>query len=90
VFSADGKRLDIVFDRQWKTELGTTDHIGAAILSSTARTLVIRYDNETRKKQDGRPVEWELSMAAPGVYRWRETEWEPDKVNTVVGIRCAP
>jgi hypothetical protein len=90
VFAADGKRLDIVFDRQWKSELGTKDHIGATILSSTANTLVIRYDGETRKKHDGRPVEWELSIAAPGVYRWRETEWEPGKVNTVVGIRCAP
>ena len=89
VFSPDGKRLQLVFDRPWKTELGLLTQVGATIVFSTERTLVIRYDGETRLKRNGQPVEWELSMAAPGVYRWRETEWKPSEVNTVVGIRCA-
>lgn len=87
--SSDGKRLKMRFDRRWKTELGETDHVGAAIISATARTLVIQYDNETRRKLSGKPVEWELAIVAPGVYRWRETEWKQGEVNTVVGIRCS-
>jgi hypothetical protein len=86
----DGKRLEMRFDRKWKTELGETDHFGATIVSATTRTLVIRYDGETRLKRSGKPVEWELAVVAPGVYRWRETEWRPGEVNTVVGIRCSP
>lgn len=88
IFSEDGKRLKFVFDRPWKTELGLSTEFQATIISSTQHTLTIRYDNESRKKRTGQPVEWELSMAAPGVYRWRETEWKPDEVNTVVGIQC--
>ena len=82
------KRLEMRFDRMWKTELGERDRFGARILSATARSLVIQYDGETRKKRSGEPVEWELSIVAPGVYRWRETEWRAGEVNTVVGIRC--
>lgn len=89
VFSPDGKRLQFVFDRPWQTELGLLTQTGATIISSTERTLVIRYDGETRRSGSGQPVEWELSIAAPGVYRWRETGWKPNEVNTVVGIRCA-
>ena len=88
VFSEDGKRLTFVFDRPWKTELGLATEFQATIISSTQRSLIIRYDNETRKKRTGESVEWELTMAAPGVYRWRETEWKPSEVNTVVGVRC--
>jgi hypothetical protein len=65
------------------------EKFSATILSSTQRTLVIRYDGERRLKRNGEPIEWELSIAAPGVYRWRETGWEPARVNTVVGIRCS-
>jgi len=59
----DGKRLEMRFDRKWKTELGETDHFGATIVSATTRTLVIRYDGETRLKRSGKPVEWELAIA---------------------------
>lgn len=82
------KRLEMKFDRKWKTELGETDHFGARIVAATSRTLIVRYDNEKRLKRSGVPVEWELAVVAPGVYRWRETEWKPGEVNTVVGIRC--
>ena len=88
VFSEDGKHLKFVLDRPWQTELGLATEVQATIVSSTRRTLTIRYDNESRKKRTGQPVEWELSIAAPGVYRWRETEWKPNEVNTVVGVRC--
>jgi len=90
--TADKKRLEIHLDRKIKTDLGgdETDQIGATVISAAQRTIVIRYDGETRKKKSGQPVEWELAIVAPGVYRWRETEWRPGTVNTVVGIRCSP
>lgn len=89
VFSEDGKHLQFIFDRPWKTTLGMVKEMSATIVSSTENTLVIRYDTETRMKRPGQPVEWQLSMAAPGVYRWRETGWKAGQVNNVVGIRCA-
>jgi hypothetical protein len=88
-FSNDGKRLRLRFDRKWKTELGESEGFEATVLASTERTLVVRYDGESRKKRNGQAVEWELSIVAPGVYRWRETEWPAGKVNTVVGIKCS-
>lgn len=88
-FSADGKRLYLRFDRKWQTELGETDHTEATVLSSTERTLVIQYDGESRYRPDGKLQEWELSIVAPGVYRWRETSWPAGDVNTVVGVRCS-
>jgi hypothetical protein len=83
------KRLEMQFDRMWKMELGEKDRTSARIVTSTARTLVIQYENETRRKRNGQLVEWELAVVSPGVYRWRETEWPVGAVNTVVGIRCA-
>lgn len=85
----DGKRLNMRFDRKWKTELGETEQAGATIISATSHTLTIRYDGETRLKRSGQPVEWELVIVAPGVYRWRETDWALGEVNSVVGIRCS-
>jgi len=87
--SADGKRLSLKFDRRWQTELGEMDHVEATVLSSTERTLVIQYDGESRSRPDGKLQEWELSIVAPGVYRWRETSWPTGNVNPVVGIRCS-
>lgn len=85
-----GKKLNILLDRMWKLDNGeNTDRYSAAIISATDRTLVIRYDNETRTRQDGSLVEWELSMVAPNIYRWRETGWGEDEVNSVVGIKCS-
>ena len=88
-FAADGKRLEIVFDRPWLTAQGMAKGTGAEILGATARTLTIRYDSETRGSPGSPPTAWELSMAAPGVYRWRPTDWDPRDVNEVVGIRCS-
>lgn len=87
--SPDGKRLNMRLDRRWKTELGETDRMGANIISATSRSIIIQYDGETRLKRTGKPQEWELTIVAPGIYRWRETEWDPGEVNTVVGIRCS-
>lgn len=87
--SGDGKRLSLKFDRKWQTELGEMDHVDATVLSSTERTLVIQYDGESRSRPDGKLQEWELSIVAPGVYRWHETSWQAGNVNPVVGIRCS-
>jgi len=84
------KKLNVLLDRMWKLDNGeTTDRYSATIISATDRTLVIRYDNETRARQDGSLVEWELSMVAPDIYRWRETGWSEDEVNSVVGVKCS-
>jgi hypothetical protein len=84
------KKLNILLDRMWKLDNGeTTDRYSATIISATDRTLIIRYDNETRVRKDGSLVEWELSMVAPGIYRWRETGWGEEEVNTVVGVKCS-
>jgi hypothetical protein len=87
--SAERKRLTLVFDRRSVTALGETDRVSADILSATPRSLVIRYDNEQRLTRLRKPLEWELTIVAPGVYRWRATDWEPNEVNTVVGVRCS-
>jgi hypothetical protein len=88
--SLDGKHLDITYDRRWKTELGEKTGSRATVLSASTTTLVIQYEEETRLKRSGWPQEWELAVVAPGVYRWRETDWEPGRANIVVGIRCSP
>jgi len=84
-----GSRLEMRMDRTMDTALGAIDRLEATILKATSRTLVIQYDGETRRKSNGQPMEWELAIVAPGVYRWRETDWPPGEVNVVVGIRCS-
>jgi hypothetical protein len=88
-FDPDGKRVTLLFDRKWDTEIGESDKFGAIVLSSTERTLVIQYDNESRKDDAGKLIQWELVIVAPGVYRWRATAWPPGAVNVVVGVRCS-
>ncbi|TXH07207.1 MAG: hypothetical protein E6R09_00515 [Rhodocyclaceae bacterium] len=83
------QRLDILLDRLQKLgDREAADRYSAQILSATANTLIIRYDNEQRVTMAGKPVEWELSVVAPGIYRWRATDWQRHEVNSVVGIRC--
>jgi hypothetical protein len=60
------------------------------VVAETERSLTLRYDNETRQDAHGKLVEWQLIIVAPGVYRWRQTDWPEGKVNGVVGIRCSP
>jgi hypothetical protein len=88
--SEDKKQLTIVFDRKRKTGLRKKDHSKAIIIAATAHSLTIQYEDEKRKKKSGQPENWELIVVAPGVYRWRETDWPADQVNIVVGIRCSP
>lgn len=89
-FSADRKRLSIQFDRDIDSgAAGKISHMDATILSATARTITFRYDGEQRMNSLGKPVEWQLAMVAPGVYRWRATDWRVGEVNTVVGIQCS-
>jgi hypothetical protein len=80
--------LHFRFDRS-VTALGETDRVSADILSATPRSLVIRYDNEKRLSRLRKPLEWELTVVAPGLYRWRATDWQEGEVNTVVGVRCS-
>ena len=88
--SDDHARLAIFNDRIWKSNLGETNRFAATVVAETERSLTLRYDNETRQDAQGKPVEWQLIIVAPGVYRWRQTDWPEGKVNGVVGIRCSP
>lgn len=89
-FSSDRKRLAIKFDREIDSgTAGKISQIDATILSATARTITLRYDGEQRMNSLGQPIEWQLAMVAPGVYRWRATDWRVGVVNTVVGIQCS-
>ena len=88
--SDDHVRLAIFNDRIWKSNLGETNRFAATVVAETERSLTLRYDNETRQDAQGKPVEWQLIIVAPGVYRWRQTDWPEGKVNGVVGIRCSP
>lgn len=88
-FDLDRRRLEFRLDRLQKLgDREAADRYSAQILSATPNTLIIRYDNEQRTTMAGRPLEWELSVVAPGVYRWRATDWPRHEVNAVVGIRC--
>ena len=88
--SDDHQRLAIFSDRTWKSKLGETNRFAATVVAETERSLTIRYDNENRLDDQGKPVEWQLIVVAPGVYRWRQADWPEGKVNGVVGIRCSP
>lgn len=90
-FDIPRQRLEFRLDRLRKLgDREAADRYSAQILSATANALTIRYDNEQRITHAGRPVEWELTVVAPGIYRWRATDWAQHEVNTVVGIRCQP
>ena len=83
------QRLEIRLDRLQKLgDREAADRYSAQILSATPNSLTIRYDNEQRVTLTGKAVEWELTVVAPGIYRWRATDWGRHEVNPVVGIRC--
>ena len=88
--SDDHARLAIFNDRMRSSKLGEANHFAATVVAETERSLTIRYDNENRLDDQGKPVEWQLIVVAPGVYRWRQADWPEGKVNGVVGIRCSP
>jgi len=88
-FAPDGRRVTVKLNRIHPTEIGDKDEIAATIIESTETTLTIAYDNETRRREDGSLVQWQLAVVSPGVYRWRETSWQPQAVNVVVGIKCS-
>lgn len=87
--SDDRQKLVIFNDRTWVSKLGETNRFSATVLAETDRSLTLRYDAENRRTADGKLVEWQLIFVAPGVFRWRETDWPEGKVNGVVGIRCS-
>ena len=88
--SDDHARLAIFNDRMRKSQLGEGNHFAATVVAETERSLTLRYDNDRRRDAQGQPVEWQLIIVAPGVYRWRQADWPEGKVNGVVGIRCSP
>lgn len=83
------QRIEFRLDRLRKLgDREAADRYSAQILSATPNSLIIRYDNEQRVTMSGKTVEWELTVVAPGIYRWRATDWARHEVNAVVGIRC--
>lgn len=89
-FAPDGKKLTVRLNRIHSTEIGDRDEIAASIIESSEHSLTIAYDGESRLHPDGTPLQWQLVVVAPGVYRWRETTWPAEGVNVVVGVRCTP
>jgi hypothetical protein len=89
-FSSDSKALTVTFSKPIETDIGKVSSVRAKVVASTSRSLTIVYDGEKRLRSDGTPAQWELSVVAAGVYRWRETSWKDDEVNVVVGVRCSP
>lgn len=87
-FAPDGKRLTIRLSRLHPTEIGDREEVGASIVESTDRSLTISYEAESRLRTDGTPLQWQLVVVAPGVYRWRETSWPIHNVNVMVGVKC--
>lgn len=81
--------MTVKLNRIHPTEIGDKDEVAATIIESTETTLTIAYDGETRRRDDGGLVQWQLAVVAPGAYRWRETSWSPQGVNVVVGIKCS-
>lgn len=89
-FSKDKKRFLVKFDKEIDSgATGKISQIQASILNATSRTITFRYDGESRSNSFGKPIEWQLAMVAPGIYRWHATDWRPGEVNTVVGIKCS-
>lgn len=86
----ENRKLIFNLDRKWKISTGEyTNQYSATILETSKDSLVVRYDNETRKTLDGEPIKWEMYFFSPDVYQWRETSWESEKFNQVVGNKCA-
>lgn len=69
--------------------IGDLDRIAAKIIASTTNILTLQYEGVTRRCDDGKLLERQLVVVAPGVYRWRETSWPPEVVNIVVGVKCS-
>jgi hypothetical protein len=88
--SEDGKTLVFKIDRKLLIATGkAVDQYSATVILATPRALVIEYNN-TEGAPKGFPKAWELAFIAPGVFRWRATEWPVGHVNRVVGVRCSP
>lgn len=62
--------------------------VDKGILGSPKRQIRVRYDNEKRLTDDGKPVEWELIMPDRLTFMWRRTDW-PKNSSTPISRRCA-
>ena len=63
-FAPDGKRVTVKLNRIHPTEIGDKDEITATIIESTETTLTIAYDSETRRRDDGSLVQWQLAVVS--------------------------
>lgn len=89
--SADGKTLVFKLDRKWKIATGAqVEQYSATVLDAAPQMLTIRYNADIGPLPADYPAKWEMAFVAPGVYRWRATEWRGGEVNTIVGVRCEP
>lgn len=89
--SADGKTLVFKLDRKWRIATGAqVEQYSATVLDVAPQMLTIRYNADIGPLPADYPAKWEMAFVAPGVYRWRATEWRGGEVNTIVGVRCEP
>jgi hypothetical protein len=85
--SKDGKTLTFNLDRTIKRASGEeVSTYSATVTRGTKASLFIEYNHAVNPKV---PKRWEMAFVAPGIYRWRATEWDPGRVNIVVGLRCS-
>ena len=86
--SADGKVLTTRFTRNWLFSALTGDRVSTwsqQVVRATRSTLVVRDGD---KPQHGRPAEWEMIFASPGLYKLRGDGWQTDEGDFVRRARC--
>lgn len=89
--SADGKTLVFKLDRKWKIATGAhVEQYSATVIDVEPQMLTIRYNADIGPLPPDYPAKWEMAFVAPGIYRWRATEWRGGQVSTIVGVRCEP
>lgn len=89
VLSEDGQTLVFKLDRRWKIANDKeVNQYSANIIKATAHSLTIEY-LDLAGLPEGYPTQWDIAFVAEGVYRWKASHWPEDKVNSVVGVRCA-
>lgn len=90
VFDDEKNQLKIIYNKPIKTQaFGETNIFTARILHASTNSIIIRYDGEKRLNEKLQPLEWQLTMVAPDVFRWRATNMADSRVNNVIGIRCS-
>ncbi len=57
------------------------------VLSSSANSLHLSLDGETRLDASGSPVTWHLVAFEDGTLRWRQSDWPTDEFTSEL-VRC--